>query len=431
MTLQQLPLLPDDSHPNAKTKRSGTFVDNMRLPIHRWFRYSAGFSAEWVEQILRLAVPQNPNMVILDPFAGSGTVSLVADKVGLDSFGIEAHPFVARVAKAKLLWNTPLIDLQLRVQNILDLAAQMQPEVEHYPELVHRCFKSDALNELDQLRQAWIMSADETNSSALTWLALTAILRSASFVGTAQWQYILPNRTKKVTSRPFEAFESQAKLMTADMRAIQKEAGQSLAQIMQSDARNCPLLPNETIDFIISSPPYANNYDYADATRFEMSFWGEVGNWGDLHDAVRQFLITSSAQHASKDRLNLELILANDLLEPIRVEISEVCWRLADVRHQHGGKKHYHTMIAAYFVDMARVWQELRRVSKIGSRICFVIGDSAPYGIHVPVERWLGELAIAAGFQDYQFTVLRQRNIKWENRKHRVPLHEGHLWING
>ena len=28
-----------------QTTRSGTFVDNMKLPIHRWFRYSAGFSA--------------------------------------------------------------------------------------------------------------------------------------------------------------------------------------------------------------------------------------------------------------------------------------------------------------------------------------------------------------------------------------------------
>jgi hypothetical protein len=30
-------------------RRSNTtaFVDNMVLPVHRWFRYSAGFSAEW------------------------------------------------------------------------------------------------------------------------------------------------------------------------------------------------------------------------------------------------------------------------------------------------------------------------------------------------------------------------------------------------
>ena len=31
---------------------TSNFLDNMRLPIHRWFRYSAGFSAEWVKWLL-------------------------------------------------------------------------------------------------------------------------------------------------------------------------------------------------------------------------------------------------------------------------------------------------------------------------------------------------------------------------------------------
>ena len=63
-------------------------------------------------------------------------------------------------------------------------------------------------------------------------------------------------------------------------------------------------------------------------------------------------------------------------------------------------------------------------------KMCFVIGDSAPYGIYIPVDKWLGELAISAGFREYHFEKLRDRNIKWKNRKHRVPLKEGRLWIN-
>lgn len=55
--------------------------------------------------------------------------------------------------------------------------------------------------------------------------------------------------------------------------------------------------------------------------------------------------------------------------------------------------------------------------------------DSAPYGIYIPVDRWLGELAMAAGFKSYDYTKLRDRNTKWKNRKHRVPLQEGILWV--
>ena len=31
---------------------SSTFLDNMRLPVHRWFRYSAGFSGRWAEAVI-------------------------------------------------------------------------------------------------------------------------------------------------------------------------------------------------------------------------------------------------------------------------------------------------------------------------------------------------------------------------------------------
>jgi hypothetical protein len=88
-------------------------------------------------------------------------------------------------------------------------------------------------------------------------------------------------------------------------------------------------------------------------------------------------------------------------------------------------------MVACYFLDMARVWRALRRVCRTPARVCWVIGDSAPYGVHVPVVEWLGALARSAGFASCSFEKTRDRNVKWENRKHRVPLVEGRLWMEG
>ncbi|WP_174590584.1 hypothetical protein [Methanocella conradii] len=88
-------------------------------------------------------------------------------------------------------------------------------------------------------------------------------------------------------------------------------------------------------------------------------------------------------------------------------------------------------MIATYFLDLTKVWIALRRVTSDDVLICFVVGDSAPYGVYIPVERWLGDLAVNAGFKFYNFEKLRDRNVKWKNRKHKVPLHEGRLWVNG
>jgi len=78
---------------------TSNFLDNLRLPIHRWFRYSAGFSAEWVKWLL--AERKGSELRVLDPFVGSGTTCLACDEMGIESYGLEAHPFVHRVARAK------------------------------------------------------------------------------------------------------------------------------------------------------------------------------------------------------------------------------------------------------------------------------------------------------------------------------------------
>lgn len=426
---KQLTLFPDELKRRRRKKRSGTFVDNMKLPVHRWFRYSAGFSAEWVENLIIEHQLDNAEATILDPFAGSGTTQLAADWVGATSIGIEAHPFVARIAKIKLLWPISPDALTERAYTLLEHAKKISDVSLQYPKLIRKCFQDDALGKLDKLRQAWEILDDGSEQSQLVWLALTAILRSASSAGTAQWQYILPNKTKKVVAEPFEAFGMQIEQMQSDMRLFQNQASLSRARISQADARHFPQVSKESVDLVVTSPPYANNYDYADATRFEMSFWGEVTSWSDLHDAVRKYLIRSSSQHTRKEKAKLESLLQNENIAPIRQELTRVCTQLAEERLLHGGKKHYHTMIAAYFNDMAKVWCELRRVCKVDTKVCFVIGDSAPYGIYVPVEKWLGELAIAAGFDTYHFEKLRDRNVKWKNRTHTVPLHEGRLWV--
>ncbi len=254
-------------------------------------------------------------------------------------------------------------------------------------------------------------------------------MRPVSHVGTAQWQYILPAKIKVKPSDVFEAFNAQIFAMHTDMVGIQSSTVTSEARILNSDARTLAGVEDNTVDLVITSPPYANNYDYADATRLEMTFWGEVSSWSDLHEAARKFLVRSSSQHVSKDRLTLNSLLANKALDPIRTEIEPVCLELEKVKETKAGKKSYDLMLAAYYADIAKTFSALRRVMKSGGEMCWVIGDSAPYGVHAPADKWMGELALAAGFKSWSFEKLRDRNIKWKNRKHRVPLHEGRLWI--
>ena len=411
---------------------TSTFADNLSLPIHRWFRYSEGFSATWARRLIEQEKAKG-RRTVLDPFAGSGTTVIEGESSGLCSIGIEAHPFVARIARAKLKWRSEVPVFRNFAESVLGHAIAIEPKIElsHAPKLLNQCFPPEVLKRLFSIRQAWGDLQNDTAASELTWLTLMAILRECSPVGTAQWQYILPNKSKASVIDPFTAFSNKFALFAADIEKRQAFANGPEAEIRQDDARACLSIPDDWADLVVTSPPYANNYDYADATRLEMTFAGEVNGWGDLQQSVRRYLMRSCSQHVAPLVSQTQEILGTPLLEPIRPEITEVCRLLSIERELHGGKKAYHTMIAAYFSDMANVWVALRRVTRPGALVCFVIGDSAPYGVYAPVDRWLGELAVAAGFRSFSFEKTRDRNIKWKNRKHRVPLHEGRLWVEG
>jgi hypothetical protein len=418
------------SQPVGKAGSRSTFVENLSLPIHRWFRYSAGFSALWAREVIVNEVALGRRR-ILDPFAGSGTVLLESERCGAEAKGLEAHPFIHRVAKAKLHWRIDPRSFHEYAMEMLISARSKQFRMGDYPPLIQKCFPTDGLLKLNALRAAWEQQANGCALSELAWLALASILRECSPVGTAQWQYVLPKKNKACAADPFAAFTSKVALMCADMFDRQQEVSGPCATVRQDDARQCSPVPEGWADLVITSPPYANNYDYADATRLELCFFGEIESWGDLQKAVRNHLLRSCTQHVAALRVGLEKYLSADLLGPIEPELRQACAKLEHERESHGGKKPYHIMIAAYFSDMAKVWEALRRVSSKSCLVCFVIGDSAPYGVYVPVDRWLGELALAAGFKTYRFEKIRDRNVKWKNRKHRVPLHEGCLWVEG
>jgi hypothetical protein len=346
------------------------------------------------------------------------------------AYGLEAHPFVYRLARAKLARRSDASAFREMTKAIRASAARRNPDIRKYPKLIRACYTDEALGELDCLRAAVESADDGTDTSKLGWLTLVGILRRCSHAGTAQWQYVLPKKSKKAPARPFLAFDELSRTILADMGSSPGPDA-PVANLIQGDARDCDGVPDRFATLVVTSPPYPNNYDYADATRLEMCFFQEIQCWGDLQSTVRRHLVRSCTQHVPERAVSLHRVLTDPGLEPIRTEITTVCDQLAEVRLSKGGKKTYHLMVACYFHDLARVWASLRRVCDSPSQVCFVIGDSAPYGVYVPVIDWLGRLAVAAGFKSFRFDRTRDRNVKWKNRKHRVPLCEGRLWVEG
>lgn len=408
-----------------RSRNTTTFVDNMRLPVHRWFRYSAGFSAGWAASV----IAESGAKRVLDPFGGSGTTVVAAEQENVAGIGVDVHPFVARVAQAKLAWRADPEHLLKRAHDVRLEADKERDVVEPSAPLIAKCFPDRAaLLDLLRLRDAVERLRVGDEYDELLWLAFVSIIRACSPAGTAQWQYVLPNKTKSRVAEPISAYEARVELFAQDMWAMEAYRSAPAGSIIEADARTLEGVSDGWADLILTSPPYANNFDYADATRLEQSFLGEVSGWGDLKP-LRKKLLKSATQHMGG--WDAAEALESPLTEPIREELLQVFSELSVVKRTKAGGKAYDLMVAGYFLDSAQTWHALRRVSAPGVRVCYVVGDSAPYGVHVPVERWLGELAVAAGFKTWRFEKVRDRNTKWKNRKHDHPLHEGRLWIEG
>ena len=411
-------------------EKVGTFAKNMSLPIHRWFKYSAGFSADWVEEEVRRFKDHysNPNPVVLDPYSGVGTTILAAESQGCIAFGIEAHPFINRVAQTKCNSNVDVELLERLGKDVLQSGLE-NPRItdeESIPDLLKKAYpERNVLFTLwglyDEIAK---LSCDEEIRHLLE-LAVISCIRPCSPVGTANWQYVLPNKKKAKKITVYDCFVSVLDIMKTDIELARKNSNfGKFANTILGDSRSMIEIKTDSVDLVVTSPPYPNNFDYADATRLELTFLGVVESWGGLHDAVRKFLTISSSQHASKVKPDSRQDLETEYLKPIKLELAKAYETLAEVRLTRGGKKHYHTMCVSYMLGISQMIHELDRVMK-SNNVCahIVIGDSAPYGVHLPVDKWIAKIAAQFGFTAVE-THLRDRNVKWDNRVHKVLLKE-------
>lgn len=425
--------------PTAATAKEkyGSFQDSLKAPVHRWFAYPAGYSYK----LVKAKIAENaltPQDWIADPFLGSGTTSLAAKLSGRNSVGIEAHPFVFRVAQTKLNFDCCPEQLAAAAAQVSAAAAAYEcPDLTGvWPALIYKCFSPENLRQLYALRQVILGLDLAAPYGDLLQLALTGALRAATCAG-AGWPYIAVNRhgQRAVVRDALTEFNKQCAAMIADIRQVQFEGiPPAEHRLINGDARELDRhCAAESIDLIVTSPPYLNNYDYADRTRMETYFWGLYDSWGDITREVRDKLIIAATTQIRLSRMNgvRECPNLRAVHPAIHRELTEIIEKLADLRQSKGGKKTYDLMAAGYFEDMLPVLRGAYAALKPGRQFVLVLGDSAPYGVHIRTDEIIGELAVAIGFSHYAIEVIRARGDKWANnpQRHKVALRESILTV--
>ena len=421
----------------AAKQRYGSFQDSLKAPIHRWFTYPAGYSYKLVQAKIagnRLTAQD----WIADPFLGTGTTSLAAKLTGLNSVGIEAHPFVFWVAQTKLAFCLDPAELAADAEQVIANAQSVAvPDLGAvWPALIYKCFTPANLRHLYSLRQAILELDGLPAHKDLLKLALTGTLRTATSAG-AGWPYIATNKYgQRVVERDaMTEFKKQCAAFIADLRQVQFEGiPPSEHRLIQGDAREFDRhCEPESIDLIVTSPPYLNNYDYADRTRMETYFWGIYDSWGDITRQVRDNLIIAATTQIRISQMNGigQCPNVRRVNPEIHGELTEIIGKLATIRKAKAGKKTYDLMVAGYFEDMLKVLEGAYSVLKPGRQFVLVLGDSAPYGVHVRTDELIGELAHSVGFSRYDIEVIRSRGDKWAHnpQRHKVPLRESILTV--
>jgi hypothetical protein len=375
--------------------------------------------------------------VVVDCFAGSGAIGTAARTQGIRFRGIEAHPLIAELATLKLSHPPDsVVSLDQTAAEVAkdasELAASRLDRGElagpTEPDLVQRCFTSDCLEHLVALREVITSQADDNWLPYLKW-ALLGTLRD---VASAQvgWPYQRPSKQRQPRwTDPTGRFTQRAQMIAEDLAVMPSaEAAGDPGRVVAGDAcepATWHALGEGPADGCVSSPPYLNNFDYADATRLELYFWGEVTSWSQMCATVRAGMITATTQQTTVGAMQRALA-ALKRFGPTGVRVAKLTDKLKAERRARARGKEYERVVPDYFAGIAEVLENLARALRPGAPCGWLIGDSAPYGVHIDTPKLIGELAEQLGYGVEADILLRHRGQRWATAatRHRVELSE-------
>lgn len=393
------------------------FASNKTQPIHRWVPWIAGFSKEFVNDSIKRYI--DGTGTILDPFAGVGTTLVESHITGNDSIGFEINPYAYFACKTKI--NSLQIDegkfneeierfsafylknLNSKYRVRSKVPAGFKTKIEFYsPKVLHKVL----------ILMDFIETIEDQTIADLFKLAFTSTM-----VKYSNYSYEPSLGTRRGSGKTdIEDYDVSAvtiqKLLEflRDIAWIKKTVSNQRVPtsgiINDSFFNYKEHLSKKTVDLIITSPPYLNNYHYNRNTRPQIFWLGfangpadlkplEENNFGNFWQTVR-----------GKERFDLIFDVPDiDLVEKV-----EQIRKINPEKGVYGGSG-WANYAVSYFNDCYKFSKGIEYTLKKDATALIVIGNSILQGVTIPTDEYFAKIAETVGLEIVEIHIPRSKRI--------------------
>ena len=173
-------------------------------------------------------------------------------------------------------------------------------------------------------------------------------------------------------------------------------------------------MDDNSVDLIITSPPYLNSRDYTDSYMLELKALDFLTNYNDIKK-LREQTIRSHVQLKIQNLKGIQSkILKATISEMESLSKDSVVWN-TEIQN----------MIIAYFEDMETIFNGMYQKLKKGRRIYFNVSNSAYFGVLINTLEICSEIAENIGFKVVEIRKARYLNPSPQQKEKIGKLLEG------
>lgn len=417
----------------SKYGRIMQFNKNKQEPFHRWYPFVEGYSKEFIQSIINEIGTKD--IVCVEPFSGSGTTALELQNIGIKCISFEVNPLMYLIGKVKLENTYTVEDIRKWFKYIVDNRSncevfKLQSSFSTlYPNKESKKWNYNksvgiAINKLLHT----IDTISDNLYKDLFKVALAAILLDVSnlYRNGKCLSYKKNWECRKISEQEvFNKFDFKVKneLICDISNFVNKDSVSSTIPnnkdfLYNEDCRSAinKYVDDNSIDLVITSPPYLNSRDYTDTYMLELKTLGFTQNTGEIKQ-LREKTLRSHVQIKWKDATTINNQLLNETLDKLKkASLNETIWNSSII-----------DMVRLYFVDMKVVFSELYKKMKIGGKIYFNVSNSAYFKVLINTLEICASIAEQEGFTVSEIRKARYLNTSPQQQESVGKLLEGVL----